>query len=226
MRRTLNECRWLYNHLLEQRRMAWDERRVLLSLYVQQVTLPPLKVERPSLDIVNAQVLQNVAVRLDLAMKAFFRRVKAGEAPGYPRFRGQGRYDSFTFPQAPSGCKLTGDVLHLSKIGAVRVVLHRPLEGTPKTCTIRRSPTGKWYTSFSCEVDPSPLPTSLEPVGIDVGMMSFATLSTGESVANPCFFQADEAALAKVQMEQLGSPPELAGLDIHPHAARPARVAS
>jgi putative transposase len=49
---------------------------------------------------VSSQVLQNVAVRVDLAFKAFFRRVKAGEKPGYPRFKGRNRYDSFTYPQS------------------------------------------------------------------------------------------------------------------------------
>ena len=210
LRRTLDECRWLYNHFLEQRKTAWEERQTSLSLYEQQATLPSLKRDRPSLDTVNAQVLQNVAVRLDLAMRAFFRRLKAGEQPGYPRFRGAGRYDSFTFPQAPSGCKLTGDVLYLSKIGTVRVVLHRPLEGTPKTCTIKRSSTGKWYASFSCEIAPRPLPPSPEQVGIDVGLTTFATFSTGETVANPRFFRADEDALANVQRrlsrEEKGTP--------------------
>jgi len=211
LRRTLGECRWLYNHLLEQRKSAWEERQEPLSLYEQQRMLPPLKAERASLDTVNAQVLQNVAVRLDLAMKAFFRRVKAGEEKvGYPRFRGEHRYDSFTFPQAPSGCKLVGKALHLSKIGTVRVVLHRPLEGTPKTCCIRRSSTGKWYATFSCEVANSQLPPSPEQVGIDVGLTTFATFSTGETVANPRFLRTEEASLAKVQRrfskEEKGTP--------------------
>ena len=210
MRRVLEECRWLYNHLLEECKTAWEERQETLSLYDQQRTLPPLKAARPSLASVNAQVLQNVAVRFDRAMQAFFRRVKAGERPGYTRFRGQGRYESITFPQVPSGCKLTGDVLRLSKIGAVRVVLHRPLEGTPKTCTIRRASTGKWYATFSCEVAPRPLPPSPEKVGIDVGLTSFATLSAGEPVDNPRFLEVDAAALAQAQRrlsrEEKGSP--------------------
>lgn len=210
MQRTLDECRWLYNHLLEQRKAAWKERRESIGLYDQQKTIPPLKAERPSLGTVNAQVLQNVAVRLDLAMQAFFRRVKAGERPGFPRFRGAGRYDSFIFPQAPSGCKLTGNMLYLSKIGSVRVVLHRPLEGKPKTCGIRRSPTGKWYATFSCEGADAPLPPSPQHVGIDVGLATFATTSDGEKVENPRFFRADERALAKVQRrlskEEKGTP--------------------
>jgi putative transposase len=196
---TLDECRWLYNHLLEERKTAWEERQESLGLYDQHATLPPLKAARPSLTAVHSQVLQNVAVRIDLAFKAFFRRVKAGEEPGYPRFRGQERYDSFCYPQAPSGCQLNGDRLALSGIGTVKVVLHRPLEGQPKTVCIRRSPTGKWYVTFSCEGESTPLPASPELVGVDVGLHSFATLSTAERVENPRFFRREEAALAKAQ---------------------------
>src|SRR5215467_8386044 len=102
----LEECRWLYNHLLAERRDAWEQRQESLRLYDQQATLPALNATRPALAGVHAQVLQNVVVRLDLAFQAFFRRVKAGETPGNPRFRGKGRYDSITFPQVPVGCGL------------------------------------------------------------------------------------------------------------------------
>ena len=156
----LEECRWLYNHLLAERKAAWENQQESLRLYDQQATLPELKSARPLLAQVNAQVLQNVAVRIDLAFQAFFRRCRAGETPGYPRFRGVGRYDSITYPQAPSGCKLDAEAcrVHLNGIGAVKVILHHPLEGTPKTATITRSSTGKWYICFSCECpEPSPL---------------------------------------------------------------------
>ncbi len=197
MNQWLEECRWLFNYFLAERREAWKQERKSLSLYDQQASLPALKEQRPSLANVHSQVLQNVAVRIDLAFKAFFRRVKAGEKPGYPRFRGKGRYDSFTFPQ--SGFSLDGNLLRLSKIGSVRVVLHRPVEGVIKTCTIRRSSTGKWYVMFSCEWEPTPLPANAEAVGIDAGLHSFATLSTGEQIENPRFFRQEEKALAKAQ---------------------------
>ena len=199
MNQTLEECRWLYNRLLEERKLAWEVADVSLSLYSQHKRLPVLKAERPFLATVHSQVLQNVALRIDLAMKAFFRRVRAGEDPGYPRFRGQGRYDSFCYPQAPSGCQLQGDRLVLSKIGPVKVKLHRPLEGTPKTVCIRRSATGKWYATFSCEMETTPLPPLDNAVGIDVGLNAFAVLSTGEHIENPRFFRQEERVLARAQ---------------------------
>jgi putative transposase len=205
----LDECRWLYNHLLEERKRAWEERGESLTLYGQQETFGTLKAHRPSLADVHSQVLQNVAVRLDLAFKAFFRRVKAGEQPGYPRFRGRERYDSFCYPQ--SGFALDGPTVRLSKVGKVRLVLHRPVQGTIKTCCIRRASTGKWFVSFSCEVPDEPdAPAPAGAVGIDVGLATFATLSTGEQIANPRFFRRDEGDLARkgrrLSKEATGSP--------------------
>jgi putative transposase len=198
----LEECRWLYNHLLAQRRDAWEQGGESVRLYDQHATLPALKAERPTLAGVQSQVVQNVAVRLDLAFKAFFRRCKAGDVPGYPRFRGQGRYDSLTFPQVPVGCKLEAGTQRLSvmHVGRIKLVYHRSLEGTPKTATIRRSRTGKWYVSFSCAcAEPSPLPETGQQVGIDVGLKTFAMLSTSEAIANPRFFRQEEKAVAKAQ---------------------------
>jgi putative transposase len=195
---TLEECRWLYNHLLEKRRDAWEQEGQSLSLYQQQETFSLLKHERPSLKTVHSQILQNVAVRIDLAFKAFFRRCKAGEKPGYPRFRGKNRYDSFTFPQ--SGFRITHDNrVCLSKIGSLKMVYHRPVRGNVKTLTIHKSSTGKWYASFSCEMEPERLPEKTDAVGIDVGLKTFATLSDGQEIENPRFFRAEEKALAKVQ---------------------------
>jgi len=195
---TLEECRWVYNHLLEKRKESYEQTGKGLSCYQQQATYPLLKQERPSLTCVHSQVLQNVAVRVDLAMQAFFRRCKSGETAGYPRFKGYGRYDSFTFPQ--SGFSLTHDNrVSLSKIGAVKMVYHRPLKGRIKTCTIHKSSTGKWYVCLSVECEPQRLPSIDMSVGIDVGLKTFATLSDGTEIDNPTFFRKEEQALAKVQ---------------------------
>src|SRR5579862_1326977 len=204
--KTLDECRWLYNHLLEHRKTAWEQDTRSLSLYEQQAELPALKRERPSLKIAYSQVLQNVAVRIDLAFQAFFRRLKSGETPGYPRFRGKGRYTSLTYPQLANGCvRIDAErpeqrMLHVAHVGDLHLVYHRPLEGTPKTATISVSSTGKWYVCFSCAcAEPMPLPTTGKEVGIDVGLTTFATLSTDEQIANPRFFRTDEKALGKAQ---------------------------
>jgi len=187
LEQTLEICRWIYNDTLALRKDAWEQEQRSISLYETNRILTQWKKERPELKQVHSQVFQNVQMRVDLAFKAFFRRVKAGENPGHPRFKGKGRYDSITYPQ--SGFALDGRDLHLSKIGDLRVILHRPVEGTIKTLTIRRSSTGKWYACFSAEYEPAPAWQKETMVGIDVGLESFATFSNGEKIENPRFFR-------------------------------------
>ena len=132
-----------------------------------------------------------------------------GEEPGYPRFRGKNRYDSFIYPQF--GSPLRSGKLHLSKIGDIKIKMHREIDGSIKTCTIRRMPTGKWFACFSVETNTALPPRRDGPaVGIDVGLQSFATRSTGEKIDNPRFFRSDEEGLARVQRKhpkaQKGSP--------------------
>ncbi|MDK2890713.1 MAG: putative transposase, partial [Methanoculleus sp.] len=196
LEQTLEICRGVYNNTLALRKNAWEQEQRSIPLYETNTILTEWKRERPELKQVHSQVLQNAQMRVDLAFKAFFRRVKSGEEPGYPRFKGKGRYDSITYPQSGFDLK---DRLHLSKIGDIRIVLHRPIEGTIKTLTIRRSATGKWYACFSVEYEPSPAPRKETTVGIDVGLESFATLSNGEKIENPRFFRTDEKDLAKAQ---------------------------
>ena len=198
MERTLDLCRWVYNQTLAYRKNAWEQDNKSVSKFDTYNKLPAWKVEKPELAEVHSQVLQNVQERVDLAFKAFFRRVKLGEKPGYPRFKGRGWYDSFTFPQ--SGFKLVSGKLRLSKIGDIKIKLHRPIEGKIKRLNIRRMPTGKWFVSFLVEVEPDePLPKTGLSIGVDVGLKSFITLSNGDHIDNPRFFVHEEQALAKAQ---------------------------
>jgi putative transposase len=211
---TLETCRQVYNSLLNWRKHDYEVLGKSPSKFEQQAAFPKWKKEHAELGGVYSQVLQNVAVRVDLAFDAFFRRVKKndervkkndekdGEPPGYPRVKGYGQYDSITFPQ--SGFGFYQGRLRLSKIGDIAIRLHRQIDGTIKTCTVRRI-NGKWFVCFSCEVEPEVLPPSddnqilIEEVGIDVGLKTFASLSNGDHVENPRFFRRDEKALAKAQ---------------------------
>ncbi len=198
--RTLDTCRDVYNSFLNERKHDYEVYGKSPSRYDQQKHFPEWAKEFPEIKEVFSQVLQNVAVRVDMAFKAFFRRVKAAPAsgyptPGYPRIKGEG-YDSFMYPQA--GFKVLEQSVYLSKIGNVKAILHRPIEGKIKTCTVPRQ-SGKWYVCFAVEVQAEPLPESNEAVGVDVGINQFAALSNGEMIANPRFFRKDEKALAKAQ---------------------------
>jgi putative transposase len=194
-------CRELYNAGLQERTAAWEQCRVCVSFAMQSAQLPAIKEVRQESAEIDAQVLQDVLHRLDKAFAAYFRRVKAGERPGYPRFQGVDRYHSFTYPQvgAHGGAALDGGMLRLSKIGRIALRLHRPIEGTPKTVTISREADG-WYACISCaDVPIEPLPATGHETGIDVGLTVFLITADGEVVENPRHYRTAERALRKAQ---------------------------
>jgi putative transposase len=103
------------------------------------------------------------------------------------------------YPQYGNGARIDGNTLVLSKLGSIKVKFHRGLCGTPKTVCVRRTSTGKWFATFSCECIETPLPTELKAIGIDVGTSTLATDSRGEKIPNPRFFKKEQDALAKAQ---------------------------
>jgi putative transposase len=145
--------------------------------------------------------LQDVVLRVDRAFQAFFRRVQAGEKPGYPRFHGRDRYNSVTYPQVGEhgGARLDNGFLVLSRIGRIALRWSRQLEGTPKTVTIRQEADG-WYACSSCaEVPAHPLPPTDQETGIDLSIESFATLATGERILTPACYRKAERRLKRLQ---------------------------
>jgi putative transposase len=202
LNRQFDLCRWVYNETLAMRKNAWEQEGRSVSYFETKRQLPIWKEDKPELNEVHSQVLQDVVLRVNLAFKAFFRRVQSGEEdPGYPRFKGKNRYDSISYPQ--SGFSIDGNTLWLSKIGEIKFYLHRPIEGYVKRLTIRRSSTKKWYVSFIVEES---INHALEPsekvVGIDMGITNFAVLSDGELIENPRFLLADEERLKAAQSKR------------------------
>ncbi len=196
---TLGRCRTLYNTALEERITAYRRRGVTLTAYQQMAELPDLKAAFPAYAAINAQVLQDVLARLDKAFQAFFRRVRAGQTPGFPRFQGRNRYHSFTYKQVGEhgGARLDNGFLVLSKIGRVAVRWSRPWEGTPKTVTIAHE-AGGWYAIISCAAVPAqPLPPTGRETGIDVGLKVFLITADGLVVDNPRHHRKAEKKLAK-----------------------------
>jgi putative transposase len=199
--RTLMLCRHIYNAAIGERREAWRLRGVSVTYFQQKAELPSIKEALPQYAEVNAQVLQDVVLRVHRAFEAFFRRVREGQTPGYPRFHGRDRYNSITYPQVGEhgGATLDGGLLSLSKIGCIPLRLHRPLEGTPKTVTISREADG-WYACFSCaDVPTQQLPATGQETGIDLGIEAFATLSDGARVFHPGWYRKAERALKMAQ---------------------------
>ena len=201
LEKVLELCRWVYNDTLAIRKETYEQTGQSISLYDTNKLLTTWKNAKPILSQVHSQVLQNVQERVDLAYQAFFRRVKAGgDEPGFPRFKGRGNYDSFTFKQ--SGFKLVADRLTLSKIGDVPIKLHRPIVGAIKTLTIRRDAVGNWYACFSCEVEPTPLEPSHKVVGVDLGLTTFAYMSDGTKIARQRWMKQDAKDIARLQRKK------------------------
>jgi putative transposase len=190
---TLN--RELYNAALEERREAYKRAGKTIGLYEQYHALPEVREGRPEFYGIPVVVLRGTLHRLDRAYQAFFRRVKTGQAPGFPRFQGRNRFDSLTYEQVNTHITVSHKRIHLPVFGDVKVVLHRPWQGTIKQITIRRDGE-QWYVCLSCVVvQDDPVPADLPAVGIDLGLEKFAVLSTGEQIANPRFLRKAEAKL-------------------------------
>jgi putative transposase len=171
---------------------------VSITSAAQQAQLPEIKQLRPEYGDLDAQMLQDVLQRLDRAFQGFFRRLKAGQTAGYPRFKSRDRYDSFTFKQ--TGWRLRDGRLSLRGVGALKVRWSRAIEGTIKTVTIRRD-ADQWYVCFSCALErPDPTPDPAKPaVGIDLGLEHFVTLSDGTQVAIPRHFRKGQDLLERRQ---------------------------
>jgi len=198
---TLDTLRLVYNSLLNERKFLYETTGKGVSQYAQEKHFAPWRKDFPELADVHSHLLQNAALRVNLAFTAFFRRVKAGDTPGFPRFKGGGQYGSLGFKEWGNGISFKSGNLYVSKVGHIKGKFHRPTEGTPKTAAIRRQ-AGKWFVCIACEIMSEGLPPSEEAVGIDVGLKTFAALSNGEFIENPRFFRRDEKALAKAGRRQ------------------------
>lgn len=195
----LETHRHLYNRALAERKEAWEQEQRSVSYGDQAAYLTADRKTNPYLAETNFSSTQATLRRLDKAFQAFFRRLKAGKMPGYPRFKGHHRFDTVEFPAYGDGCKLTGNRVYLQHIGDVKIKLHRPVEGMIKTVSFRREADG-WHVVFSCDLGEAPVPPSENPpVGIDLGLKAFLVTSNGQSVAPPKFYRQAEATLRRAQ---------------------------
>jgi putative transposase len=201
---TLWLLRELYNAALQHRSDVYRRTGETVSAYTQMRELTGVREVRPEYGEIHTHLLQDAITRLDRAFSAFFRRCKAGEQPGYPRFKGRDRYRTFTFKDAShnNGVRLAagGKRVKLSGIGNVKLKLHRPVEGKIKQASVTLAGDGHWYVAFACDgVQPKLLSKTGASIGVDVGITTFAALSNGELVANPRPYETAQRALGKAQ---------------------------
>jgi len=194
----LETHRRLYNACLQQRT---DDHKVKYKH--QSAWFKTQREVNPWFARLNFSSAQATMRRLDKAFNNFFRRVKEKAAkPGYPRRKLFGQFSSMEYPSCGDGTKLKNGKLYVQHVGLVRIKMHRPVEGTIKTVTLKKSG-GKWFAIFSCELPDVPvLPSEKPAVGLDVGLTHFLTTSEGEKVENPKFLQKELKAFRRLQRSQ------------------------
>ncbi len=201
MFQVLGVCRYWYNMCLAERKWAYQLEGRIVTKSQQEKAGIAYRKTFPQAQIVFSQTLQSVSDDVDKAFHAFFRRVKAGETPGYPRFKSRERFHSFAFKQFGAGAKLDGRRLKLFGIGRVAVRWHRPIEGEIKTVRIVHK-AGHWYASFTCKVPESePLPATGQVVGIDVGISALLTASDGRKAENPHYYRTGQKKLRRLHRQ-------------------------
>ncbi|MBB6048648.1 RNA-guided endonuclease InsQ/TnpB family protein [Armatimonas rosea] len=209
MLQLLETHRHLYNNALAQRKEWHEAEKTPLNFAQQCKILTQERKINPFLAFANAASCQRTLKRLDRSFQAFFRRVKSGEAPGYPRFKGRGQFDSVEYTIG-DGCKFTLDnKAYFQKVGNIKIKMHRPIEGKIKTMRFKKEGDG-WHVVFSCELPPMrsaghELPdveieaTKLPSVGIDLGLKSFLVDSEGNEVKPPKHYRKAQAKLRRLQ---------------------------
>lgn len=195
---TLETHRRLWNACLSQRKAAYEEDKISLGYCHQSGWFTNQRIINPWFARLNFSSAQATMRRLDKAFQAFFRRLKAGERPGYPRFRTEGRFDSIEFPAYGDGIRLKEGKLRIQHVGQVKIKQHRATEGTIKTAVLKRE-ADKWYVVFSCDLGEIKVAPSVNaPVGIDVGIESFFATSDGQHEPNPAYLKAELPAFRRV----------------------------
>jgi putative transposase len=200
----------LYNAGLEARRGAWRWERRSVSFVDQSAELTQLRALRPEVLAYGVTVCRGTLKRLDRAFAAFYRRCRAGQQPGYPRFKSARRFDSVQWEDT-KGWRLQAESrrLYLLGIGHVKVRLHRPIGGTPKAITVHREGR-RWWVSIRCvDVPANPLPKTGRHVSIDLGVRVEVATSDGQLIeaGRPLRWIAERLAVAQQELstKQRGS---------------------
>jgi putative transposase len=197
--RVLACARSFYNMCLAERKWTYELEGRSVSKTEQLRQVKHYKATFPQAEGVHSHILQVAASDCDKAFQAFFRRVKVGGTPGYPRFKNRDRFHSFGLKEYGNGWKIDGRKLDITGVGRVSVRWHRSLEGTPKTLRVIHK-AGQWYITIVCEVpDTAPLPETGRVIGLDMGISALVTTSEGEKVEDPKFYREAQAELRRRQ---------------------------
>ena len=193
--------RTIYNDAMTERREAWRRCKISINYYTQADQLKEIRKFDADAAWCNYSSLQQTLRRLDKSFQGFFLRIKAKQKAGYPRYKGKGWFKSIRYVYN-DGLRLKDGRLYVQNIGMIRIFQHRPIpdEAKLKGAILKRDKLGHWFVVFQLEFPDKEFPISDKPsVGIDMGLETFAALSTGRLVENPRWFRMAEKKLATLQ---------------------------
>ena len=203
--RTFGCCRFVWNHYLAQRIEAYRETGKSPTRFTQDKDLTSLKKQEETIWLweVDATALQSSLRDLDTAYQNFFRRVKKGGKPGYPKFKSKRNHrQSYKSKCVGANIKVLEGSVQLPKLGKVKCRISKPVEGRVLSATVSQTPSGKYFVALCCtDVDMEPLPSTGAVVGIDMGLKAFAITSDGVEYPNHKYLSKSQKKLAKLQRQ-------------------------
>lgn len=175
--------RFVYNYFLNQRKEEYLNNKKSLNYYDQAKYLTDIKKKEETkwLKEINSQTLQYSLNCLDIAYQGFFNK-----RTQFPKFKSKRSKNSFTVPQ---NVHVENEILFIPKFRGIKMIMEREIKGKIGKATISRTPTGKYYVSILTEREYTPVPTTGQKVGIDLGLKDFLVLSTGSKIKNGRFLK-------------------------------------
>lgn len=203
IQRTFGCCRFVFNHFLAEKAEQYKQTGRAPTRFQQDKELTALKKPLEWLREVDATALQSSLRDLDMAYQNFFRRVKNGEKPGYPRFKSKHDHrQSYKSKCVGTNIKVLDKAVQLPKLGRVKCRISKEVKGRILSATVSQNPSGKCFVSLCCtDVEIEQLASTGAAVGLDMGLKSFATASNGMEYPNHKYLSKSEKKLARLQRQ-------------------------
>ena len=203
IQRTFGCCRFVFNHFLAERMNQYKQTGHAPTRFQQDRSLTVIKNELEWLREVDATALQSALQTLNVAYQNFFRRVKQGQKPGYPKFKSKrNRRKSYKSKRVGTNIKILDKAIQLPKLGAVKCRISKAVKGRILSATISQNPSGKYFVALCCtDVEMDPLPSIGAVAGIDMGLKAFAIASDGTKYPNHKYLSKNQNKLGKLQRQ-------------------------
>ena len=203
IQRTFGCCRFVWNYYLTLRKALYEQDGKSINYNACSRDMTQLKESLNWLREVDATALQSSLQNLDTAYQNFFRRVKKGEKPGYPKFKSKRNHrQSYKSKCVGTNIKILDNAIQLPKLGKVKCRISKEVKGRILSATISQTPSGKYFVALCCtDVDMEPLPSTGAVVGIDMGLKAFAITSDGVEYPNHKYLSKSQKKLAKLQRQ-------------------------